>query len=265
MTNSVEACSAPVIELKRWSAARTGASGALAEARVLTINIAQWLARVANCYVPGRTPEDRVTLEFHPTDPAFVTKSFDKGWALEMRLPTLTMQFRENGRPMPHVFDPEEHSPAEAEAWLLVELLHRGIDRAKFSKKLPYELTGLMVGDAEDYSPQSCQQGLLQLTDWFQSAATALEAAARAPGAGSADFVCDPRTFSLSCGAKSKRAEFGFSPGDAEHSEPYFYRDIHGTNGPVAKGRRLVLTASELQAAADPAAAATAFMQAAAD
>jgi hypothetical protein len=265
MTNSVEARSAPVIDLKRWSAARAGASGALADARVLTINILQWLARIANSYASGATPDDRVTLEFHPSDSAFVTKSFDKGWTLEMRLPTLTMQFRENDRPMPHVFDPEEHSPAEAEAWLLVELLHRGIERDRFSKKLPYELPGLMAGDAEDYSPQSCQQGLQQLADWFLIAATALEAAARAAGADKAKLVCDPRTLGLSCAATSERADFGFSPGDAEHAEPYFYKNSHNANGSAAKTRRRVLTASELQTAADPAAAAVSFLQATAD
>ena len=55
-----------------------------------------------------------------------------------MRLPTLEMQFHEHGKPVPHILDPEEHSPAEVEAWMLVELLHRGVDREKFSKTLPY-------------------------------------------------------------------------------------------------------------------------------
>ena len=261
MTNSADERSAQVINLKRASAPRAGASGALNEARVLTINIAQWLARIANSYVPAGAPEARTALEFHSTEPAFVTKSFDNGWTLEMRLPALTMQFRENGRPMPHVFDPEEHSPAETEAWLLVELLHRGIDREKFSKKLPYEIAGLMSGDAEDHAPQACRQGLLELTEWFQNAAAALEAATLAAGAGSADIVCDPRTLSLSCAVPS----IGFSPGDAGLPEPYFYKNHRAANGSAAAGRRLVLTASELQAAPDLAAAVRAFLQSSAD
>ena len=73
---------------------------------------------------------------------------------------------------MPHILDPEEHSPAEVEAWILVELLHRGLDREQFSKALPYTIKNLMSGDAEDYSPQACAEGLTQLATWFRAAAS---------------------------------------------------------------------------------------------
>ena len=161
------------------------------------INVAQWLARIANSYVAASTPEQRIRLEFRPADATIATGKFDKAIALEMRLPMLELQFLENGKPMPHVFDPEEHSPAEAEAWLLVELLHRGVDRQKFSKELPYAIAGLMSGDAEDYSPQLCRPGLIHLTALMRDAAAVLETAAPSKGDDQASIVCLPQNLNL--------------------------------------------------------------------
>ena len=156
----------------------------LVRARSEAINLVQWPARVAYSYVTSGAPERRTDLEFRAANAAFVTRRFADGVALEMRLPDLHLQFLHNGKAMPHVFDPQERSPAEAEAWILVELLHRGIDREKFSKKLPYTIPGLLTGDAEDYAPQACRKGLIQLTDWFVKAAAVLEAGARRPRQG---------------------------------------------------------------------------------
>jgi len=115
------------------------------KARELTLNIVQWLARIANSYVADRSTKDRLTLDFR-TDGSFVTKTFEHGLALELRLPSLEMQFQERGKLVPHILDPEERSPAEVEAWILVELLHRGLDRERFSKSLPYAVANLMSG-----------------------------------------------------------------------------------------------------------------------
>ena len=179
MTSSADTAAKFGADPARWRSVEASDPQALEKARVETINIVQWLARIANSYVTARAPDDRVLLAFRAADAAFVTKTFDDGLSLEMRLPSLEMQFLENGRAAPHILDPEEHSPAEVEAWLLVELLHRGVDRSKFTKQLPYSIPNLMTGDAEDYSPQSCRKGLTELMAWFQNAAAILEAAAR--------------------------------------------------------------------------------------
>jgi hypothetical protein len=218
----------------------------LAKARREAINLTQWLARIANSYVPAEKQEERLTLQFCASRTAFVTGTFGDQLALEMRLPSLQMQFLENGRPVPHIFDPEEHSPANVEAWLLVELLHRGIDRSKFSKELPYHVPDLLSGDAEDYSPRSCVEGLSLLAGWFRNAASILESAA----GGTAEVVCWPQYLSLTCRAASKATDFGFSPGDAEHPEPYLYIT------PRLPGPRSIFPASALLAERDPIAAA---------
>jgi len=266
MTNSADTAAKSVIDPAQWRPVATGDPQALVKARAETINIAQWLARIANSYVTARAPEDRVLLEFRTADAAFVTKTFDNGLSLEMRLPSLKMQFLENGRAAPHIFDPEEHSPAEVEAWLLVELLHRGVDRTKFTKKLPYSIPDLMTGDAEDYSPQSCWKGLTELVAWIQNAAAILDAAARASIAGKVGIVCSPQTLELSCimDSGSKPAGFGFSPGDGQSPEPYFYRSTSARNGSAGSSKRSILTVSKLLAESDPANAAITFMRASA-
>ena len=232
----------------------------LAQARVETINLVQWPARVANSYVSDGSSE-RTTLKFRAGDAAFVTQPFENELALEIRLPTLEMQFLDRGRPVPHIFDPEEHSPAEAEAWLLVELLHRNIDRDGFSTRLPYTIPGLMSGDAEDYSPQSCQAGLTQLATLFQDAAAILDAVARAEGSVEAAIVFLPETLDLRSNSREGTHRLGFSPGDAQDPEPYFYV----STGVARSARRQVATVRALISEIDPVAAAAKLRRLVAD
>jgi len=258
MTSSPDPLARSLGEPLAWQAVGALDVEAFAKARLEAINLAQWLARIANSFVVAGTAEERLTLEFRPADAALVTRTFANDLALELRLPTLELQFREDGKRVPHVFDPEERSPAEVEAWLLVELLHRGLDRAKFSKKLPYKVSGLMSGDAEDHSPQSNQPALTQLLAWFRNAAALL---VRAAGAGDTAVYCWPQTLNLSTSPNSASAGFGFTPGDAQIPEPYFYRTLAVTKGSAASKARSVLTASALLAERDPAAATIAFMK----
>ena len=265
MTSTADTGARASIDPAKWQAAGPPDLDAMAKARLETINLIQWPARIANSYVAADMPDDRVTLEFRPGAAAFVTKTFDRGLSLELRLPSLEMQFLEEGRAAPHVFDPEEHSPAEVEAWLLVELLHRGVDRTKFSKRLPYNIPGLMTGDADDYSPQSCQNALTQLMTWYRNAAAAIDAAVRTSGFEGSKIVCSPQTLALSCISNngSTRSDFGFSPGDAEVPEPFFYRYGVVGNGSAAAKTRSAMTVTKLLAERDPPAAAIAFMKSA--
>jgi hypothetical protein len=262
MTSTVDAAARASIDRASWRELKSIDVDALAKARSETINLIQWPARIANSYVVANEPDERVTLEFRPAATAFVTKAFDRNLSLELRLPLLEMQFLENGKAVPHIFDPEERSPAEVEAWFLVELLHRGVDRSKFSKKLPYDIFGLMSGDADDHSPQSCLPALTQLTAWYRNAAAVIDATARASGLEGSKIVCSPQTLALSCISNDglKRGEFGFSPGDAEIAEPYFYCYGRGSNGSASARARSIMTGSKLLAQSDPAAAAVAFM-----
>src|SRR3984893_5342685 len=82
---------------------------------------------------------------------ALVTQEFLPQLTVELRIPELALQFKEDGRAVPHVIKLDDRTPAEVEAWVLVELLHRGIDYDRFSKSLPYKVPDLMMGDAVRY------------------------------------------------------------------------------------------------------------------
>jgi hypothetical protein len=146
----------------------------------------------------------------------------------------------ERGKSMPHLFNPEERSPAETEAWILIELLHRGIERERFSKSLPYAIDNLMSGDAEDYSPEACAEGLKLLNAWFCAAASVLSPDGR--------LACRPESLMLMAAMDTA----GFSPGDAQHDEPYFFSDVDGN--------RRRLTASQLANEKNPAVVAAEFI-----
>jgi hypothetical protein len=143
---------------------------------------------------------------------------------------TLQMWFLEKGRRVSHTFDPEGRSPAEAEAWVLVELLHRSIEPTRFVKTLPYDLADLLSGDAQEYSPQSCAAELSQLAAWYQNAGAALVAAAADVGTATPRLTCNPQDLTLRCRLElgerqqnPRTIEIGFSPGGPAVDEPYFF------------------------------------------
>lgn len=261
MTSSADTSAKSNVAATPWRTVGTCGAAELAKARWETINLVQWLARIANSYGSDDSPERRTELEFDAANAAFVTRPFARNISLGLRLPGLEMQFLEDGKPAPHIFDPQERPASQVEAWILVELLHRGIDREKFSKRLPYAMADLMSGDEPQHLPQSCRDGLEELAAWFQNAAAVLDAAAHAAGADQARSVCLPQTLALVCvsGPRSNRTDFGFLPGADDKPEPFFYADAA-----AAGGNRRILEASKLLAAADPAAAALAFLRSAA-
>jgi hypothetical protein len=241
----------PAMMVPVWEDIPEASDKEFALARMETLNLAQWLVRIANSYVSNKTPEERAVLEFRSGNPAFVTQSFEQNVTLELRLADLEMQFSEHGRPVPHIFYPEEHSPAKVEAWLLVELLHRGIDRSKFSKQLPYPMPNLMSGDAEDHSPEACGEGLAKLVVWCRNAASVLSSASHG-----ARILALPQTLTLVYESKSvPETSCGFAPGD-EKTEPYFFARKNGERKPE------MLSASQLAKESNPGLAAAQFIAA---
>jgi hypothetical protein len=263
MTNSPDRRSAPAAAGAPWRPLAAGDNEGLERARNEAFNLVQWLARIAHSYAAGTASGRRTDLDFDADSAAFATQPFASGTALQMRLPDLQLQFLAGGMPVPHIFDPDGRSPAEVEAWILVELLHRGIDREKFSKQLPYAIAGLMTGDAIDHETQACREGLTQLTAWFGNAATVLEAIARASGAATPRIICLPQTFALTLAPDSGGPSrgLGFSPGDQENTAPYFYTGGAGNDGSPPEQR---IAAAALLSRDDPAWAAAVLLKMAA-
>jgi hypothetical protein len=263
MTSSPDPRGAAAVTAALWRPLARGDREQLARARSEALNLVQWLARIAHSYVTNVASERRTDLDFNAAGGSFTTQSFADGAALQIRLPDLQLQFLAHGKPVPHIFDPHERSPAEVEAWILVELLHRGIDRQKFSKQLPYALADLMTGDAVDHETEACREGLTQLTAWFGNAAIALDAMARRSGATNVRIICLPQTFALTLAPDSlgPSIDLGFSPGDRENPEPYFYTGALGNSDGSQQPARWIAGAAALLTQDDPAPAAAMLLK----
>jgi hypothetical protein len=162
-------------------------------------NAVQWLARMERSFRSGNSGAD-VALQWNEERKAFVTDEFFDGLRMELKLPELTLQFLEDGKPVKHALHMEGRSPAQVEAWVLVELLHRGVDRDRFSKDLPYEIPHAMVGDGVEYSPEFREVELKRVLEWFSAAAELMKKLAKQPdnkGDSPSELVLRSRDFSL--------------------------------------------------------------------
>ena len=93
---------------------------------------------------------------------------------------------------------------------------------------------------------RTCRKGLIQLTDWFGKAAAVLEAAARARSLDKAEVICLPQTLDLVLAPLSGATSIplGFSPGDTENPEPYFYTG-GAANPALAKPPRAIVSGEQ--------------------
>lgn len=218
-----------------------------AQARHQLHSLVQWLARIERSYESAGSAGSDITLQWCASRRAIRTSRFAGDLQLELRLPELVLQFLEDGQPVNHPISAEEHSPARIEAWLLIELLHRGIDRSKFSKELPYDVSALMSGDGEDFSPESYALELEALTDWLSRAAAEIS---QASGSQTEDpdgttVVLRPEDLSLEMTSSADRV-LGFKTSSTKLDELFFYVRT-GTDG-IQSGeqRELILPTSNL-------------------
>lgn len=220
-------------DMPEWQAGTAIDPKSFAEARTQAQNAVHWLARLAHSYREAEPGMGHLALSFDAGRQAIVTQPLAGGVTVELRLPALELQFREADRPVPHVLDVEGRSPAEVEAWVLVELLHRGIDRDRFSTSLPYEPVNLMTGDNVEYSPEACAHELAQLARWFRNAGAVLGrlGAPRLSSSGPGPLMCWPEPFHVGIVVATEPGSalgdtalrVALSAGDARHAEPYFF------------------------------------------
>lgn len=206
----------------------------LGKARHLAHNGAQWLARIAHSYVDPASEDAHTGLEWVDDGSALVTQEIDPGLVLELRLSDLVLQFKEEGERVAHQLELDDRSPAHVEAWLLVELLHRGVDRDRFSKDLPYAIPGLMTGDAKRYSTELVESELREFSTWYANAASVLDRVRRdyaSPASIPSPIKCWPHSFDMATlisldphdTPNARAIRVGFAPGDGYYGEPYFY------------------------------------------
>jgi hypothetical protein len=236
----------------------------LREAHHQAHNAAQWLARVAHSYMQPQPEHAHTRLHWDAQRGALVTQDFLPKLTLDLRVANLTLQFREDGKAVPHVIEIDDRTPAEVEAWVLVELLHRRLDRDRFSKALPYAMPGLMTGDAIPYMSETLEAELAELAAWLANAASVLAHLAEeylpaAPGASA--VWCWPEIFHMALllparadeAVSGRMLRAGLALGDAHHVEPYFYVVLHDPEPLANACSGTILTAATLASSASPA------------
>jgi hypothetical protein len=216
-----------------WRSVGTADPRRLGQARRQAHNAAQWLVRLAHSYMTPQPDARHTLLRWDPQRQALVTQEFLPRLTVELRIPALALQFREDGRAVPHVIEIDDRTPAEVEAWVLVELLHRGVDRDRFSKSLPYEMPDLMTGDAVRYVAEPLTAELDELAAWFANAASVLAAIEQQqpPTPITAAVWCRPKAFDLAIllplrpqdASSAGMLRAGFSPGNGGGDQPRFY------------------------------------------
>jgi hypothetical protein len=238
----------------------------LGEARRQAHSAAQWLARLAHSYMAPQPDARHTLLRWDPQRLALVTQEFLPALTVELRIPGLALQFKQDGRPVPHVMEVDDRTPAEVEAWVLVELLHRGLDRDRFSKSLPYQMPDLITGDAVGYVAAPLAAELDELAAWFANAAEILAAIAseapRAPTPPVPGPWCWPQLFHLAVllplhphdPSRGPMLRAGFSVGDGGSDQAYFYVTPHDAIATPPSAS--VLTAASFLAERQPAEAA---------
>lgn len=230
----------------------------LGEARQQTRNAAQWLVRLAHTYMRPQPEHSHVLLRWDTQRQALVTQEFLPSLTMELRLPNLALQFREDDLPAPHVLEMDDRTPAEVEAWVLVELLHRRLDRDRFSKTLPYDFPNLMTGDAVPYVAEGLEAALVELSAWFSNGTSVLAAfcqktlTPRRP----VTVWCWPQVLHMGALLPATTGKtclrIGMSPGDEVHAAPYYYVTPHDPGALTRVSRENCLTYEALEAERAP-------------
>lgn len=228
----------------------------LGPARRQAHDAAQWLVRLAHSYMAPQADGAHTLLRWDPQRQALATQEFLPRLTAELRIPELALQFMEDGRAVPHVCKIDDRTPAEVEAWVLVELLHRDVDRDRFSKSLPYRMPDAMAGDAVRYIAEPLAAELGELAAWLGNAASVLAAIETPPPPSpmTPALWCRPEVFDLAMLLPLRRRDAsgeamlraGFSPGHAGSDQPYFYLARHDPQAGAAPRPDTVLTGASL-------------------
>ena len=207
-----------------------------------------WVARGANSFLKYMPQNQHLCLLWAPSSEDFRTRYFEKQFQIGLSIRDLEIYFCENGVKVPHSFCFDDRTPAFAEAWYLVELLHRDLDQSKFSTSLPFESPFMLMGDTQDHNAslynhelEALHFMLLKSVRLFQRIPHLLapvKSLLHQPN----KIALEPETFTLEYTAffsetTGQKIIVGFSAGDHLQPEPfYFIKDINQNFRPKNRG-----------------------------
>ena len=207
-----------------------------------------WVARGANSFLEDMPQNQHLSLLWVGDSQDFRTRYFEKQFQIGLNIRDLEIYFCENGVKVPHSFCFDDRTPAFAEAWYLVELLHRDLDQSKFSTALPFDSPFMLMGDTQDHNAslynnelEALHVSLLKSVRLFHripSLLAPIKSLLHQPN----KIALEPETFTLEYTAFSSETTgqkiiVGFSAGDHLRPEPfYFIKDINQNFRPKNRG-----------------------------
>ena len=207
-----------------------------------------WTARGANSFLDVMPQNQHLSLLCDGNSQDFRTRFFENKFQIGVSIRELEIYFCENGAKVPHSFCFDDRTPAFAEAWYLVELLHRDLDQSKFSTSLPFDSPSMLMGDTQDHNASFYDLELRALNDCLMTGLKLLQQipASLSPIASilhqPVKVVLEPETFTLEYTAffsekTGQRIIVGLSIGDHLRPEPfYFIKDINQSFRPKNRG-----------------------------
>ena len=231
-----------------WPDAKILKTKQFRDACVEAHNALFWVARGANSFLKNLPQNQHLSLLWGPSTKDFRTRYFEKQFQIGLSIRDLEIYFCENGVKVPHSFCFDDRTPAFAEAWYLVELLHRDLDQSKFSISLPFESPFMLMGDTQDHNAslydhelEALHVSLLKSVRLFQRAPHLLspvKSLLHQPN----KIALEPESFTLEYTAffsetTGQKIIIGFSAGDQLRPEPfYFIKDINQNTRPKNRG-----------------------------
>ena len=238
----------PLSQSAIWPDAKILKSKQFRDACVEAHNALFWVARGANSFLKYLPQNQHLSLLWAPSSKDFRTRYFEKQFQIGLSIRDLEIYFCENGVKVPHSFCFDDRTPAFAEAWYLVELLHRDLDQSKFSTSLPFESPFMLMGDTQDHNAslynhelEALDVSLLKSVRLFQRVPHLLapvKSLLHQPNR----IALEPETFTLEYTAffsetSGQKIIIGFSAGDHLRPEPfYFIKDINQNFRPKNRG-----------------------------
>jgi hypothetical protein len=207
-----------------------------------------WTARGANSFLGALPQNQHLSLLWNGNSQDFRTRYFENQFQIGVNIRELEIYFCEGGAKVPHSFYFDDRTPAFAEAWYLVELLHRDLDQSKFSTSLPFHSPLMLMGDTQDHNASFYELELRALNDCLMVGIKLLQQMPTllAPIASilhqPVKIVLEPETFTLEYTVffsekTGQRIIVGFSIGDLLRPEPfYFIKDINQNFKPKSRG-----------------------------
>jgi hypothetical protein len=229
----------PLSQSTFWPDSKIFKTKQFRDACVEAHNALFWVARGANSFLEDMPQNQHLNLLWVGDSQDFRTRYFEKQFQIGLNIRELEIYFCENGVKVPHSFCFDERTPAFAEAWYLVELLHRDLDQSKFSTALPFDSPFMLMGDTQDHNAslynnelEALHVSLLKSVRLFQripSLLAPIKSLLHQPN----KIALEPETFTLEYTAFSSETTgqkiiVGFSAGDHLRPEPfYFIKDIN--------------------------------------